>query len=55
VGSGDTMKSKEQMAALDKLGYRGSFSFEAFSPVIQKLGRADLASALHKSLDYLFS
>ena len=55
VGPGDTMKSKEQMAALDQLGYRGSFSFEAFSPVIQKLGKADLAAALHKSLDYVLS
>ncbi len=54
-GPGDRMRSKQQMAALDELGYRGSFSFEAFSPVIQKLGKADLASALQKSLDYLFS
>jgi 2-keto-myo-inositol isomerase len=55
VGPGDTMKSKEQMATLDQLGYRGSFSFEAFSPAIQKLGKADLASALRNSLDYVCS
>jgi 2-keto-myo-inositol isomerase len=53
VGPADTMKSREQMASLDGLGYRGDFSFEVFSPAIQALGRAELASALQASLDYV--
>jgi 2-keto-myo-inositol isomerase len=55
VGPADTMHSREQMARVDGLGYRGDFSFEAFSPAIQALGRADLASALQESLDYVSS
>jgi 2-keto-myo-inositol isomerase len=53
VGPADEMKSKEQIDLVDRLGYRGDFSYEAFSPAIQKLGRSELASALQKSLDYL--
>ena len=55
AGPGDTMKSKEQIVRLDELGYTGDFSFEPFSPVIQKLGKAELAAALGASLDYLLA
>jgi 2-keto-myo-inositol isomerase len=55
VGPGDKMRSKEQMAALDRLGYRGNFSFEAFSPAIQKLPEADLLAALRTSIDFVLS
>ena len=53
VGPNDRMKSKAQIARLDSLGYAGDFSFEPFSPVVQRLGRAELAAAILKSLDYL--
>jgi 2-keto-myo-inositol isomerase len=53
VGPADEMRSKEQIDRVDRLGYQGDFSYEAFSPAIQSLGRADLATALKKSLDYL--
>jgi 2-keto-myo-inositol isomerase len=53
AGPDDRMKSKEQIVRLDELGYTGDFSFEPFSPVIQKLGKAELAVAVGESLDYL--
>jgi 2-keto-myo-inositol isomerase len=55
VGPADRMKSKEQMLRLDALGYKGIFSFEPFSPEIQKLTVAELGAALKKSLDYLMA
>ncbi len=55
VGPADVMKSKEQVLAIDKLGFKGDFSFEPFSPAIQKLGKSDLAAALKKSIEYLLS
>ena len=55
AGPGDRMKSKEQMVRLDELGYTGDFSFEPFSPVIQRLGKAELAASVGKSLDYLLN
>jgi 2-keto-myo-inositol isomerase len=55
VGPADRMKSKEQILRLDALGYKGIFSFEPFSPEVQKLGAADLAAALKKSLDFILS
>lgn len=53
VGPADTMSSKEQIERVDRLGYRGNFSYEAFSPAIQNLGPVELAAALKTSLDYL--
>ena len=55
VGPADRMKSKEQIQRLDQLGYTGVFSFEPFSPAVQKLGEADLVAVIKKSLSYLMS
>jgi 2-keto-myo-inositol isomerase len=55
AGPADTMKSKEQILLLDKLGYRGDYSFEPFAPSVQGLGKKELAAALGKSLAYLLS
>ena len=55
VGPADRMKSKAQLVCLDRLGYTGDFSFEPFSPAVQKLGRADLAAAVQRSLDYVIA
>ena len=49
------MKSKEQVILLDKLGYKGVFSFEPFSPAVQQLSKAKLADALRKSIDFIIS
>jgi len=54
-GAGDSMSSKAQIARLERLGYRGDFSYEVFSPEIQRLDRAELAAALRASLDYLLA
>jgi len=53
VGPADRMKSREQMLRLDELGYSGDYSFEPFSPVVQRLGRTELVAAFRKSLAYL--
>ena len=55
AGPADRMKSKEQILLLDKLGYRGDYSFEPFAPSVQGLGKKELNAALSKSLDYLLS
>ncbi|HET7839822.1 MAG TPA: TIM barrel protein [Rectinemataceae bacterium] len=55
VGPADRMKSKEQILRLEKLGYRGVYSFEPFSPLVQDLKGPALVSALKASLDYLVS
>lgn len=53
VGPEDRMKSKEQILQLDELGYKGVFSFEPFSPEVQKLSKPKLADAVKKSMDYI--
>jgi 2-keto-myo-inositol isomerase len=55
VGPADRMKNREQIRRLDGLGYTGLFSFEPFSPSVQRLGEAELAAAIRKSLDYILS
>ena len=55
VGPKDRMKSKEQILQLDELGYKGVFSFEPFSPEIQKLSKKKLADAVKKSIDYILT
>jgi 2-keto-myo-inositol isomerase len=55
VGPADRMKSKEQIRDLDGLGYAGDYSFEPFSPAIQKLGKSELTVALRKSLEYILA
>lgn len=55
VGPGDVMRSREQARRLDALGYRGDFSFEPFSPAVQRLGADELAAAVGKSLDHLLA
>jgi 2-keto-myo-inositol isomerase len=55
VGPNDRMKSKEQILLLDKLGYKGDYSFEPFSPEIQKLSKQKLADEVKKSIDYILS
>jgi 2-keto-myo-inositol isomerase len=52
-GPADRMRSREQMRRLDELGYAGDYSFEPFSPDVQRLGRPELVAALRTSLAYL--
>ncbi|MFZ2635400.1 MAG: TIM barrel protein [Rectinemataceae bacterium] len=55
VGPADRMKNREQIVRLDSLGYKGDYSFEAFSPSIQALPEAELRAAIEKSLSFLCS
>jgi len=52
-GPADRMKSKEQILRLDRLGFAGDFSFEPFSPAIQKLSKEKLTEAIRQSLDFI--
>jgi 2-keto-myo-inositol isomerase len=51
--SADRMGSREQVARLGALGYRGPVSFEPFSPAVQNLDSQGLQAALRESLEYL--
>ncbi|MDR3123727.1 MAG: TIM barrel protein [Treponema sp.] len=53
VGPKDRMRNKELIQRLDTLGYQGTFSFEPFSPAVQKLPPDQLAAALETSFAYL--
>jgi len=55
IGPDDRMNSKDQILRLDQLGFAGDFSFEPFSPAIQKLSRAKLADALRQSIEFILS
>jgi 2-keto-myo-inositol isomerase len=55
VGPADRMKNREQIRRIDELGFRGCYSFEPFSPAVQKLGAAELGAALTKSLDFILA
>ena len=52
-GPKDRSFCREQVAHHDRLGYTGDVSFEPFSAEVQRMGRADLAAALRKSMEYL--
>jgi 2-keto-myo-inositol isomerase len=49
----DSMGSREQVARMVSLGYKGDISFEPFSADVQGMGREALAAALKKSVEYL--
>jgi len=53
VSSSDRMASREQIARMISLGYRGDISFEPFSPEVQGMSPKALAAALNKSIEYL--
>jgi 2-keto-myo-inositol isomerase len=55
VGPGDRMKSKDQVRALDRLGYAGDFSFEPFAAEVQRLGEKELVAGLKKSIEYMMA
>jgi 2-keto-myo-inositol isomerase len=55
VGPGDRTGNKALIQKLDTLGYLGTFSFEPFSPAVQKLPPDQLAKALEASIDYLIN
>ncbi len=49
----DRMKSRDQLARMISLGYRGDISIEPFSPAVQSMSTSALAAALKKSIEYL--
>lgn len=53
VGQADRLGSRQQIRRLEALGYTGDYSFEPFSPAVQRLARPELVAALTASLAYL--
>ena len=53
VGPDDEIGNRDQLHRLQRLGYRGSFSFEPFLASLQGLGPAELAWAIQASVDEL--
>jgi 2-keto-myo-inositol isomerase len=49
----DRMGSREQVARMISLGYKGDISFEPFSAEVQAMDRKTLAAAITKSMEYL--
>jgi 2-keto-myo-inositol isomerase len=49
----DRLENRDQIMILEKRNYRGYYSFEPFSPVVQRLAAPDLENALRKSIAYL--
>lgn len=53
VTPADRMSSREQVARMISLGYRGDISLEPFSPQVQGMSTKALAAAVKKSIEYL--
>jgi 2-keto-myo-inositol isomerase len=53
VTSRDRLQNSDQITILERRGYRGFYSFEPFSPEVQKLTFAQLETALKESIEYL--
>ncbi len=53
IGSKDIMSNKAQIDALEKQGYKGFYSFECFSPEIQKMPLEMLQEAIEHSLKFI--
>jgi 2-keto-myo-inositol isomerase len=51
----DIMDNRGQLTTLVKAGYTEPFSYEPFSPEVQRLPISELKSKLQKSIEYLFS
>jgi 2-keto-myo-inositol isomerase len=53
VSQADRTGCREQVRQHVSFGYGGPISLEPFSPEVQKLGRADVAAAVKRTLEYL--
>lgn len=49
----DRLQSKEQVVALEALGYRGVYSFEPFSATLAAWSVDDVERSINESIDYL--
>lgn len=55
LNAADRLKSREQVARLEALGYRGSYAFEPFSSVMESWSCAEIEQQIRSSIDYLNS
>lgn len=55
IGPKDVMYNQAQISELEGQGYTGFYSFEPFSPQVQKMSKKDLSKAVHESLELILS
>ena len=55
IGPKDVMSNRAQISDLERLGYTGFYSFEPFSPQVQKMSIKALSKALDESLELIQS
>jgi 2-keto-myo-inositol isomerase len=53
IGPRDKMGNREVIKRLDSMGYLGTFSYEPFSPAVQKMPPDKLAEAIEESLRFV--
>jgi 2-keto-myo-inositol isomerase len=53
LGAEDMIGNVEQIALLEKLGYRGNISFEPFSPEVHQLDLGGIERAIRQSVEIL--
>ncbi|MQY76781.1 MAG: TIM barrel protein [Spirochaeta sp.] len=53
ITAADRMKNLDQIAWLQKCGYRGDFSFEPFAREVQNLNTVELKLAVGRSIDFI--
>ncbi|PJG86131.1 TIM barrel protein [Conservatibacter flavescens] len=49
----DVMKTKEQVAEIEKLGYQGIYAFEPFASSLADWTASDIEKAINESIDYI--
>lgn len=53
LSKNDVLKSKEQVIELERLGYKGIYSFEPFSSILSSWTAKDIESAINSSITYI--
>ncbi len=53
VTAKDGLRTKDQIALLLKLGYKGDISFEPFSKKVQEMEIEKIKSAINNSIEYI--
>ena len=53
LSADDKLQTKQQVARLEEMGYRGIYAFEPFSSVMESWSAAEIEQQIRSSIDYL--
>jgi len=53
LSADDRLQTKQQVARLEEMGYRGIYAFEPFSSVMESWSAAEIEQQIRSSIDYL--